>query len=389
MLARSVRLRLIAFAVIAVLALSYCAIRYANLGRYVGLRGSYLVKVNLANAGGIFPQADVTYRGVSVGRVQAVLLTAAGGVQADLNINDSAPPIPADVAAEVADLSPVGEQYVDLLPRTDHGPYLADGSVISQRNTTLPPPVTTLLNSMNTTARSLPLNALRTVTSQLAMGFNGQVGNLHSLLDGSHKFLLAASANTAHVSGLISTSKTVLATQVDETTAIEDFAASAELLAHQLVLSDSDLQRLISAAPAAADQVNGLLTDTNPELAELIANLLTTSQVGGSRVSAIDELLSGVPPALADVSSALTARGLNVALTLTFFDPLPCTLGYGGTVHRNGLATSPGPPLNTSARCAEPPSSGIDVRGSANAPSGGGLPPAAQPGLAELLGLDG
>jgi len=157
---------------------------------------------------------------------------------------------------------------------------------------------------------------LRTVTSQLAMGFNGQVGNLHSLLDGGHKFLLAASANTAHVTGLINTSKTVLATQVDETAAIENFAASAELLAHQLVLSDSDLQRLISAAPAAANQVNGLLIDTNPSLAELIANLLTTSEVGGSRISAIDELLSGVPPALADVSSALTARGLDVATNL-------------------------------------------------------------------------
>jgi phospholipid/cholesterol/gamma-HCH transport system substrate-binding protein len=74
-------------------------------------------------------------------------------------------------------------------------------------------------------------------------------------------------------------------------------------------------------------------------------------------------------------------------MALTFFSPLPCTAGYGGTVYRNGLDTSPPPPLNTSASCTLPASSGTDVRGSANAPSGGGVPAAAQPGLAQLLGV--
>jgi phospholipid/cholesterol/gamma-HCH transport system substrate-binding protein len=388
MLSRSVRVKLIAFVVVAVIAIGYCGVKYANLGRFAGLRGYYVVKVNLADAGGIFPDADVTYRGVSVGRVQALSLTA-NGVRADLRINDSAPPIPADVRAQVADLSPVGEQYVDLLPRTGRGPYLTDGSVITEPNTALPPPVTTLLNSMNTTASSLPLKDLRIVTSQLATGFNGQVSNLNSLLDSSHEFLRAAVANSGHVTGLISASKTVLTTQADETTAIEDFAASAELLAHQLVLSNGDLQRLIAAAPGAASEVTGLLKDTNPALAELIANLLTASEVGGSRISAIDELLSGLPPALADVSATIRNGGLNVGLTLTFFDPLPCTLGYSGTEHRNGLDTSAGPPLNTGARCLEPASSGIDVRGSAHSPAAGGVPRAVQPGLVSLLGLDG
>ncbi len=296
MLTRSVRIKLIAFVLIAAAVLGYTATRYANLGRLAGGRGSYEVRVDLANAGGIFPDADVTYRGVSVGRVESVSLTRAGGVQAELSISDSAPPIPAGVTAEVADLSPVGEQYVDLLPRRASGPYLTSGSVIAERDTQLPPPVTSLLNSVDGTARSLPLGALRTVSSQLAIGFNGQVTSLHSLLDSSHQFLLAASDNSGRVTSLINASKTVLGTQADEATALNDFAASAQLLSHQLVLSDSDLRRLISAAPQAADQLDGLLTDNSPALADLIANLLTTSEVGGARISAIDELLSGVPP---------------------------------------------------------------------------------------------
>ena len=71
MLTRTTRLQLVVFAVIAVLVIGFTAVRYANLGRLVGLRGYYVVQLELANAGGIFPQANVTYRGVSVGRVGA------------------------------------------------------------------------------------------------------------------------------------------------------------------------------------------------------------------------------------------------------------------------------------------------------------------------------
>jgi phospholipid/cholesterol/gamma-HCH transport system substrate-binding protein len=85
----------------------------------------------------------------------------------------------------------------------------------------------------------------------------------------------------------------------------------------------------------------------------------------------------------------INSHGARFGMALTFFAPLPCVAGYGGTVYRNGLDLSPAPPLNTSAQCTLPASSGTDVRGSAHAPSGGPVPPAAQAGLAGLLGLSG
>src|SRR5260370_40508278 len=109
MLTRATRLRLIAFAVIGVLIIAYTWFHYANLGRYLGLRGYYVVRLDMANSGGLYTDADVTYRGVSVGRVGAMRLTNTG-IEADLNISDSAPPIPANVLAAVADLAAVGEQ---------------------------------------------------------------------------------------------------------------------------------------------------------------------------------------------------------------------------------------------------------------------------------------
>ena len=119
---------------IAVLVIGFTGFHYANLGRLLGLRGYYMVQLELANAGGIFPQADVTYRGVSVGRVGAVRLDLdrgrSGPEHQQLRAAD-----PGGLQASVADLSAVGEQYVNLRPATSSGPYLAQGSVIPRSDT--------------------------------------------------------------------------------------------------------------------------------------------------------------------------------------------------------------------------------------------------------------
>ena len=379
MLTRTTRLQLVAFAVITVLVLGYTAFHYAYLGRLVGLRGYYTVQMNLSNAGGIFPNADVTYRGVSVGRVGTLELTPTG-VVAELHISSSAPPIPANLHAAVADLSAVGEEYIDLRPVTSQGPYLAQGSVIPEGDTTLPLPVTSLLTSTNTLATSIPLAALRSVLNQLATGFQGNGVNVQALIDGQSKLVQAANSTISESVTLTEDSKVVLATQNAESAAFTSFASSIRLFAGQLAASDSDLRRLVANGAPAATQVSGLITDNTPTLGALIANLLTTSQVTLTRGPNLDEMLSALPAAIAAGSTVITTKGARFGVALTFFSPLPCTAGYQGTKVRNGLTTSPGPPLNTKASCTSPPSSGILVRGSANAP-----PPTS--GMAGLLGL--
>ena len=41
----------------------------------------------------------------------------------------------------MANRSAIGEQYVDLQPDTDQGPFLEDGSVIAVGDTTTPIPI--------------------------------------------------------------------------------------------------------------------------------------------------------------------------------------------------------------------------------------------------------
>ena len=118
----------------------------------------------------------------------------------------------------------------------------------------------------------------------------------------------------------------------------------------------------------------------------VIANLLTTSDITATRGSGPGGAAVRAARRIAAGSTVITARGPDFGIALTFFNPLPCTAGYGGTIYRNGLDTTPAaastPP--PAARARQP---GHDVRGSAHAPSGGGVPTPAQPGLSQLLGL--
>lgn len=370
MITLATKVKNLAFLVVAVLVLGLVAVRYADLGRYLGLRGYYTVHVDLAATGGLFPHADVTYRGVSVGRVGAVRLTP-DGVTADLQINDSAPRIPAQLTASVADLSVMGEQYLDLRPSKDGGPYLADGSTVPQSATSVPAPVTTMLSSVDALAGSVPLSSLQTVVDELGKGFTGQGDNLRSLIDSSSGFVQAAHDSLPATQALVVDGSTVLTTQAHEGAALTGFASSARQLAAQLVSSDSDLRRLIATVPGAAEQVTGLLQDLDPQLSVLLANLTTTDDLLVTRQGGLQELLVGLPQVATMGADTITAEGARFGLAVTFFAPLPCTAGYGGTDRRNGLSTGTAPAVNTAAGCTLPAGSGTEVRGSANAPKGG------------------
>ncbi|MGW5388893.1 MCE family protein [Streptomyces koyangensis] len=379
MITLAVRLKNLAFLLIAVLVLSFLGIRYADLGRYVGVADHYTVTVQLPRTGGLFTHSDVTYRGVSVGRVGPIGLTG-DGVSAELRIKKSAPRIPADTEAVVASLSAVGEQYIDLRPASDGGPYLADGARIEQADTQVPAPVTDVLTSMNDLTTSVPLDSLRTVVDEFGLAFEGRGDDLQALLDNGSAFVQAADRNLPATTRLIQDGETVLRTQAEEGEAIRDFATGAEELARELKSSDTDLRRLITVTPDAATQVSGVLRDLDPSLGVVLANLLTTSEVAVTRQRGTEELLVKYPAAVAAGATAVDGGKVNFGMAVTFFKPLPCTTGYGGTRYRNGLDLGTAPPLNAGAACTAPASSGKNVRGSGNAPKGGPVPTPAKPG---------
>ncbi|MEI4270108.1 MlaD family protein [Klenkia sp. LSe6-5] len=372
MITRTTRLQLLAFAVVALLGMSYVGFRYVGLDRLL-LGGGYQVAAEFRDSGGIFVNAEVTYRGVAVGRVSDMRLTD-DGVEVELSIDRDAPEIPASASAAVANRSAVGEQYVDLRPDTADGPFLADGSVIPVERTSIPVPVEQLLQDVDALVGSIDTENLRTVVDELGVAFDGAGDDLARLIDNGNLLLTRAEQSLPQTLQLITDGQTVLETQAESRSAIQQWAADLRLLSDTLVSSDPDLRSLVVNAPDAGAALQQLVTDAGPGLGSLIRNVDVLNDVTTPRLDGVEQLLVTYPEVVTGGFSAVRrdADGMmrvHFGFVLNSGDPQPCTSGYAST----GSTPSPAAvaALDTSqVRCdvvagVDPdPSDGVDETGS-------------------------
>jgi phospholipid/cholesterol/gamma-HCH transport system substrate-binding protein len=365
---RSVKLQLIAFAIITIVGVSFVSARYVGLGdRLFG--GGYVVTADFVEAGGIFTNAEVTYRGVAVGRVDRLRL-ANDGVHVDLRIKNGAK-IPADTRAVVENRSAVGEQYVDLQPRHRGGPYLADGAHITKRDTATPVHTETVLLNLNRLVNSVDKRDLAVVIDQLGAAFTDSGRDLQAIIDSGDALTKEAVDALPETLRLIDDGVTVLDTQRASGSAIKSFSSDLADLSATLRSSDGDLRKVFDNGIVASQELDQLLRTNRADITALLANLLTTGQVTVARIDGLEQVLVTYPVNVSGGYTVVPGDGTShFGLVLNASDPPACTKGYGGTKLRPPSDTSTGS-TNTDARCTEPRGSKTSVRGAQNAPRPG------------------
>jgi phospholipid/cholesterol/gamma-HCH transport system substrate-binding protein len=368
MISRTTKIQLLVFAVITLLGCSYVGAQYAQLDRLIA-DDTYTVSADFADSGGIFVGAEVSYRGVPIGRVEGMQLTK-DGVRVNLGIENDVDQIPADVEAVVADRSAVGEQYVDLQPRTDDGPYLDDASVIDQANTRTPVPPTTLLVDLDQLVNSVDERHLQTVVSELGTAFYDSGPDISRIIDTGNSFITTASDHIDVTTRLLANTDVALTTQLSSESAIRIFAKNLRLFSGTLAASDPDLRTVIEDGGRAATKVRGLIADNAPAISELLANAVTTGRVVAAHLDGIEQVLV-VYPYVVEGGFTVVAKdpltGLydaHFGLVLTQ-DPPVCHDGYGS--HQREPSDLREQPMDTSAKCTEPQAQS-DARGAQNAP---------------------
>ncbi|MFB6721830.1 MCE family protein [Kribbella sp. NPDC056345] len=369
MITRGVRIQLMVFLLITVVGIAFVGARYAQIDKLL-FDQDYTVSASFAESGGIFEGAEVTYRGQPVGRVGELKLLP-DGVLVALDI-DKKVKVPNDLLAVVANRSAIGEQYVDLQPRRDEGPYLKDNSRIDRENTAIPIDTTELLLNLDQLVNSVNQDSLRTTVKELGAALKGRGTDLQRIIDSSGRLIDDADANILQTIKLINDGDTVLATQVASGDAIKTWAKNLALLSDALVGSDANLRKVIDQGSAASTQITGLIQDNRADIAVLLGNLLTVNQLTAVRLDAVEQLLV-VYPAVSMGGYVVPAKDPGTGHYDAHFglvlgvSPPACRAGYSKDNWRVPQDTADTKVKNAS--CTAPPSSGVNVRGAQNAPS--------------------
>jgi phospholipid/cholesterol/gamma-HCH transport system substrate-binding protein len=358
---RLARFQLLVFAIVSVLGIGYVAVRFVGLGER--FTGAYTVYADFATSGGIFANASVTYRGVPVGKVEGVDLHD-GVVRVQLRMTGETR-VPRDLHAVVAHRSAVGEQYVDLRPDTDSGPYLGDGDVIGVDRTGVPLPVETLLTNLDAVVTSVDPVKLSTLIDELGTAFEGNEAALRTLLDANSALLEDAVTYLPQTTQLIDDSATVLTTQAQAADEIKRFAAALAQLSQTVRNSDADLRTLLTSGPPAAAELQGLLRDIDPSIGPLLGNLITVNGIAVTRLRGVEQLLVVYPMVVTGgFTVAPGDKTAHLGLVLNASDPPSCNYVKSGQRRCTGSEIA----------------GGSGVRSSTNAPRSSGDPSPAPTG---------
>ncbi len=251
-------------------------------------RSDKLVRVHLAETGGLLPGQDVTLRGVPVGRVRSIDL-AGDGVVAIAALHPDAE-IPTDSAVRVSALSPAGEQYLDFRADRNDGPYLHDGSEIDRDATSTPVTLGTLLGNLDGTLAQIETAKLSAVLDELRVGPDGGE-KLAAILDGGAFLVSTLDSVLPQTVSLFNTSRVVLATVRDVNPGLASTSTDLSAVLDGVQRMDGGYRTLLDRGPGTMAGLDDIIADNSPTMVQLLGNLTTVSQLAYLRVPALEEFL--------------------------------------------------------------------------------------------------
>ncbi|EFV90268.1 putative Mce family protein [Dietzia cinnamea P4] len=366
---RLVRIQLTVFAVVTIVSLAIMSIVYLQLPRALGWQRTD-VALQMPDTGGLYKNANVSYLGSTIGRVDSVTLTPAG-VVAELHF-DSGADVPENVRAEIRSVSAVGEQFVEFVPDGQPRGELADGTVLGPERVVMPQGIGPVLDQATVLMASIDDAKMRRVISESFDAFNGSARDLQRFLDSAQLLLEEARNNTDVTRQLIADAEPVLDSQLRSSDSIRAWTRNLADITDQLRTNEPQLTSIIERGPDALGRATKALNDLQPTMPVLVANLVSVGEVGVVYNRSLEQLLV-IYPAL--VSSLITAINgakdtgeIKVDFNLQINETPPCTTGFLPAEQRRSPADLSVPPLINGIYCKVPKDSQTTVRGARNLP---------------------
>jgi phospholipid/cholesterol/gamma-HCH transport system substrate-binding protein len=373
-LTRQVWIQLATMAVITVIAVGVMAFGFVKVPALLGI-GRYTVTVDLPASGGLYPTSVVTYRGTEIGRVKSVETTR-DGVQAVLVLNSDTP-VPSDVSAAVHSRSAVGEQFLELTPKSTNAQKLRDGDVIPVGRVQIPADIGSLLDATNRALKAIPPDNLRTVVDEADKAVGGLGPELSRIVDGSTSLAIEAGKTVDPISQLIDQSPPVLNSQVQTADSIATWAQRMASITGQFKAQDAAFADLLAVGSPALEEGRALFDRVAPALPVLLANLVSLGDIAVSYRNDLEQLLVLFPQGTAVMSAIAVAdsgvkqayRGIYLDFNLNLNLPPPCNTGFLPVRQQRSPSDQDYPERPAGELyCRIPQDSDMNVRGVRNIP---------------------
>jgi phospholipid/cholesterol/gamma-HCH transport system substrate-binding protein len=329
MLDRLTKAQLAIFGVVTIITVAIMAIFYLRLPAALGV-GTYHVTADFVAGGGLYKNANVTYRGVEVGRVESVGLNP-HGVDAVMRLN-SGTGVPSNVTATVKSVSAIGEQYIDLVP-PEHpaATKLHNGSHIDRDNTRIGLDIATLLHQSETLVNSVADTRLRELLHETFTAFNGSGPELARLIESARLLVDEANATYPQTSQLIDQVGPFLQAQIRGGDDIKSLSDGLARFTSEVRQADPQLRNTLALVPPTVDEANTAFSGIRPTFPMLAANLANLGRVGVIYHKSIEQLLVVLPALFAAIITAANGEPLDEGAKLDFkinIDPPPCNTGF-------------------------------------------------------------
>lgn len=370
MLDRLSKIQLSIFAVVTVLTVGAISIFYLRVPEAIGLN-SYQVTANFTAAGGLYQNANVTYRGVTVGQVESVGLSDSG-VVAHMRL-DSGTPVPDNVTATVKSVSAVGEQYVDLVPPAKaSSARLRNGSDIPVDRTAIGQDIAGLLNQADALVSSVGNSRIKDLLRETFKAFNGSGPELARLIQSARLLIDEANANYGQTTRLIDQAGPFLDAQIASGDSIRSLADGLARFTGEVSNADPQLRTLLQTAPGATGVANDMFEGIRPDFPMLAANLANLGRIGVIYNKSIEQALVIFPALLAALNTVAGGvpadEGGKLDFKVDLGDTPPCSVGFVPPTQIRSPADTTLRELPTDMFCKVPQNDPSVVRGARNYP---------------------
>jgi phospholipid/cholesterol/gamma-HCH transport system substrate-binding protein len=273
-----------------------CGLSFQALPKPGGVSGpSYNLTAVFANVLDLPIQARVLVGADQVGDVSSIS-TAHFKAYLTLTIR-RAIRIPKGTTAQILFVDPLGDEFIQLYPPggTPHGPYLTDGSVVPERNTSSAPSIADTLAALGALLNGGGLNQLETIVINLNQALGGHQEQIRRIIDDVSFTVTALNANKDSVDNALSSLATLSAQIAKGDAAIANGIDTLGPAVQVLSSENQDFSNLLTATTNLSNVATSIVNQSS-------SSILGTIQQLDAVVNQMVGVASQLGPTLTDLS---------------------------------------------------------------------------------------